>query len=266
MYGAPKPKGSLGQPCKSNADCASALCYPATGTRPVCTRVCTSDSQCSQHYKCSRIASGYNVPGACTLHGPNERCNEQADCMPKLTCLPNIDSGVKYCRNTCNFQDWICPQGTSCVAYWKYNLYGVCMPNQGKGATGKPCHSTNDCVTRICYQPAGAVIGYCTQNCRNKWCPGAVNPQGQIQQMTCVNMGPQWGDVCIFAAQAPPPHQEDTGGSSPDTGGGVPPNPDTGGGGGGCTTGPGGQGTGMILLLLAGLWLLRRKGDSRRIG
>lgn len=101
-------RGGFGDPCTSDTECLSGLCYDGT-----CNRAC--DFDCPDGYACRTVQIAGNdarlcVPAVDALCEPcqtDEECGDDSDACVQLT-------GGKFCARDCFHDATVCPAGFSC--------------------------------------------------------------------------------------------------------------------------------------------------------
>lgn len=192
----------VGAECALPSECKSGICYGEPGDVSRCRTWCgAGNPACETGYACRDLGTyGACVP-ADNRKDDGATCVAAEECRSQA-CVRLVTAGASYCRTSCDLQTWQCATGTSCVSYGSAST-GVCMPSDGRKATGEACTANEDCISTMCVD-FGAAGRLCTQNCVDGWCPN----DGQCRT------GDAWGDLC-----APPenvPVEEDKGGASGD--------------------------------------------------
>ncbi|QDG49602.1 hypothetical protein FIV42_02260 [Persicimonas caeni] len=101
-----------GEPCSSNADCASGYCYPGPDG-DVCTVECTDDAACGDGWICEPLQNDPST-SLCFPDAPlcTDTCTVDADCPGSdSNCIPHPDGN--FCSRPCNLRS--CPDGYECT-------------------------------------------------------------------------------------------------------------------------------------------------------
>lgn len=121
--GACSTAGSLGDPCRGNTDCASALCAEAAGLQ-FCTQICDASSPCPTGTVCTGAgAVNICVPDGGALGG---ECAQNEDCA---TGICAFEEDRAYCTRICD-EASPCPNAMGCVASGTPGIR-VCQPADG---------------------------------------------------------------------------------------------------------------------------------------
>jgi hypothetical protein len=147
--------GAFGDPCESNADCASGWCIESEQGR-VCTATC--DSGCPPDWFCVPVLN--TVPDVVFVCKPTKRalcepCAADEQC-PDGYCL-GMGEGVSFCTGPCS-HDGACPDGYTCRTVTSEEdatlasdqclpLSGVCDCDEERAGTSRPCLSLNELGT-----------------------------------------------------------------------------------------------------------------------
>jgi hypothetical protein len=156
----PKGDKALGDECKSPSECDSFLCIGIGDSIGICTKDCTTESQCPGTMKCML---GKCIPTGSGEHG--DSCKKLTDCQSGI-CPPFLG----YCTIQCEKTD-DCPGESECL------LSGVCNAGaQGKegdtcGTTAKQCMSGLVCL----YPSADVTLGTCRYQCDVRFDSGCAD-------------------------------------------------------------------------------------------
>ncbi len=156
----PVDRKDLGEPCTSNDECNSTLCFRGSAGR-VCSQSCDwlDPSSCPDGFYCNGKATGSCGSGVC-LAGRRGRA------MLGAACVGNLDCQSMYCELGACAVPCVpggatgCPDGYTCQVGSFGDACGACSV---AGAVGEPCMSNDDCASSLC-----AVSGdnaFCTDDC-----------------------------------------------------------------------------------------------------
>jgi V8-like Glu-specific endopeptidase len=185
------PRG-LGEPCASDGECRSAMCFSEGGIS-YCTGSCASDGDCGASFHC-RDATCIRGPRG----GLGAGCVTSDDCSADAPICAARGT-TTWCTRSC---DGECGAGFSCV---NVGTASVCAPELG--LVGESCAMNEDCISGLCVSlPGGAV---CTQTCgRDRSCSVGFE---------CVRTADGITNACVAPGTATPPR--DDGGCSVSRGG-----------------------------------------------
>ena len=140
-------QGKLGQdePCESEADCRSGLCFDDSGVK-YCSGTCTGDVDCDKNHHCRDMVC---VRGARGEYG--DSCRDTDDCAAGYFCAKNKQG--QFCTKAC---DTSCPEGFSCTMVSNGK---ACLPDHS--VVGGTCAQDSDCLSGECFED-GKV---CTRSC-----------------------------------------------------------------------------------------------------
>lgn len=215
-------KRGIGEPCTANDDCNSGACFTDEEAQ-YCSRECEDDTDCGDGYHCRR--------GMCARgdrQGVGGPCLANDDCDVGNVCAHRGD--VNWCASFCE-TDEDCPDDFTCTGAGSSHL---CAP--ARHLLGESCATSDDCVSRLCEVPDGSTEGTCSRMCD----VGSLCGAG----FECVR-GADGVSAACEPAQAGP-----KGGETGSTGGG------------GCSVSQaqtGAKASGLGLLVLAALGLVRRR-------
>lgn len=142
--GPPPAPGEYLDRCSTDADCASGRCVDDIGGTRMCTKTCSSHSQCASEHVCA--------DGVCRRDDTGSFCTGAAGCVLGL-CAGNPATGAGECTRTCSSGS-DCPAGYACAdaggAFICVNIErpcaqcstGVCTETLGCRST---CRTAADC-------------------------------------------------------------------------------------------------------------------------
>ncbi|KAF8069684.1 grtp1a [Scenedesmus sp. PABB004] len=187
--------GFPGAKCVGASDCyGGGSCKQCVGVGrcPECDGTCTNgtcalamkDEPCSDNKHCAsgRCGSGTyrnTVRDTCGPSWPGGPCRNNGDCVT-LNCVNGV-CGKAYLNNGCGsdpdcFTARCAVEGASTSTNYFFNgAYRSCSPGWPL-STGSPngvCFNRDDCVTKRCIKPAGALIttaGTCSKASRDQGC------------------------------------------------------------------------------------------------
>lgn len=180
------------EPCTMNAECPApgALCITEAMGYPggLCTRRCTSDSQCG-------------AGGTCAAYGAERRClptcASGTDCRDGYNCFSlTSQAGVHVCLPLCNAD-------TQCGAVGCDEYTGFCgTPDTTLSANGGQCLADTDCSSGRCLEeidpaagtPTGNLDGLCYSSCT---IPDDAQYATNVPNGGCPNSG-----VCVRGTSA----------------------------------------------------------------
>lgn len=167
---------TLGEPCRSSAECLGhAECYDEEGSS-YCTRACgAGEESCPRGFHCRerRCVRG-------TLGGVGESCVSDEDCTPGTMCA--LEGARSFCTSLCG-EGRNCPDRFRCVSAGGAM---VCAPPPEAGLIGDPCDMPEDCISGLC-----ASARVCSRAC------SAVTPCGP--GFECRRTREEAGAVCLRA-------------------------------------------------------------------
>lgn len=169
------PPRHLGEPCATDADCASTHCQH-DGEVAYCTRACAGDADCDVGYRCRTGFCHHGLP-----EGTGGPCASNEDCARPDVCA-SLGSR-SWCTASCSGPSG-CPMGYTCDP-----TVMVCAP--ALALVGEHCTGNADCTTGLCELGSGT----CTRLCDvDQPCPTgfACDRAGTIA-------------VCLRPPPAPPP-------------------------------------------------------------
>ncbi len=218
-----------GEPCDRDEACRSGFCFLEEGLArqgAYCTSRCEADDACPEGFHC-RTVGEQRVCVRGLREGVGGPCRTNEDCAQGLVCASS--GGRSWCTEPGCGEG--CPAGMACVDAGGAQ---VCAPRDA-GLLGEPCGESEPRCTggNLC---AGTPQGeLCTRLCG----PGAPCPSG----FDCVRVDGAGTNVCLPSAEALPPEEGccSVAGSRPRPGA-------------------------MLLVLLTGVGLLRRRRSSRSEG
>jgi hypothetical protein len=174
----PSQAGTVGAPCRSNNDCASALCAEDTGGT-YCTATCTQGAGgCPAQFPCQATAQGDYCLAPPAIDELCDQCNAGTQCQSGL-CLdvPGYNNFQRFCTRACDPTPGgppSCPNGYRCEAVSNGAMTGgVCAPTTGicnpagRGGHNEPCFANGGCKpghTCIQYYPNSG-LNFCYVEC-----------------------------------------------------------------------------------------------------
>jgi hypothetical protein len=160
----------VGDPCASNADCASSMCPDWVG---FCTEICSSDADCAAP-----------APQVC-VDIWNNGTSSVASCAPSCDALADCPSGSQCMFATDTADDvhrFICGDG-----------FGI-------DPVGADCGTTNNCAAGLCLQNfvSGQLVdSICTAPCQTGTdCPVGYQVCASVQMQTPSGTGMQTLGLC----------------------------------------------------------------------
>jgi len=188
-----------GEPCDTDAQCASALCDKLPGRRSVCFRKC--EAGCKANEVCTSLQLNDRRVCVPELPGLCQPCAVNVDCAYPGDRCADVGGGTS-CTRDCSF-DGQCPPSFSCadgVDSQGQPFKKQCLPTSGtcdctlaSSGQSKPCAQANDAGTCMGTQTCQFPSGYdaCTaQTPRAEQCNGTDDDcNGQVDeglgQLTC---------------------------------------------------------------------------------
>ncbi len=147
-----EPVKAEGDPCMTDLECETGLCFGLQGQASVCKRKCTAG--CTKQEVCTQIdLNRYGCVPA--REGLCKACQTNADCPYAADICISV-GGVKVCGRDCSF-DNACPESYHCIpgkTAEGSEVAAQCQPNSGTcGCTALSvgqhitCENTNDAGT-----------------------------------------------------------------------------------------------------------------------
>jgi hypothetical protein len=137
-----------GEPCASDGDCLSGMCFTELGTS-YCSSSCGSDADCGDVFHCRESVCVRGPRG-----GLGAGCVTGDDCSEDAPICA-LRGDTTWCTATCTGE---CSAGFSCV---DVGSASVCAPDGG--LVGEACVTNEDCISNLCAAlPGGSV---CTTTC-----------------------------------------------------------------------------------------------------
>ena len=137
----------LGEPCNADGECSSGICRDADGGK-VCTRACSSASDCETGYRCRENVCERGAP-----EGVGGVCRDGDDCAAPGLCAQR--GATHFCTVLCTSAT-DCPSGFECA---DVGGGSVCSPTEA--LLGESCASNEACTTGVCELGSGQ----CTRLC-----------------------------------------------------------------------------------------------------
>ncbi len=188
---------NLGEPCASNDDCTSALCFedafPGRPSRSYCSYACESDEDCGPRFHCREVGDG----GVCVSGrrgNLGDPCASNDDCIDGSFCAAR--GAQRWCTATCSDAE-PCQDGFECTE--ASGGVFICAPDHG--ISGDDCAAPEDCLSGVCAIGAAAhAAGACSRVCdASTPCPTGLECRRTSDGVTAVCVWPP------AAAPAPAP-------------------------------------------------------------
>jgi Cys-rich repeat protein len=164
----------LGQPCNTDLDCKSQICFPVTGKGYICTKKCNiKTDDCPTGYYCVKTAlANLCFPGSPpTKKKVGEACGGSSECETGL-CGPS--DGKNVCLQWCDLSKNDCPAGFLCVPVTGQTRGACVKDTTPKKKVGEACEKNVECDSGLCTYSGGNKI--CVQGCDPKQitCPAGL--------------------------------------------------------------------------------------------